>query len=376
MSLPLPPYDPRKTHTASQGEQQYYPTTRGQMTEDEAKFKRDQLLEFIDDLRVKRQRLLEEAISQLPPTDLKVYYFIGRLNPPHPGHIETLKNLINTAKANGGLFQVVILLGSGPNGGVQTLNDPLPFRLKRQVVIDLLRENGVPDIDDLLHSNQVVIEEMGRAASQISNIIKKIIEINETIIDIQTFRFSGDKDEDMEKLSWIEKSLRDSLKPVVITTNVVGVAAVAVAAIEIENSDIENSDRPVPMSATAVRNYALESYLSKLKNIERKVETGRERDRDIDGLEMFDSEYGKIYTGNTENVYNAIIKQAENFNPEEIQKYIDLKILPGTSGQKGRKKKEGGSKRRKTKNRKLTKRRRLTKRRKSRKHRKSKRRHY
>jgi hypothetical protein len=277
------------------------------------------------------------------------------LNPPHLGHIETLRNLINTAKTNGGLFQVVILLGSGPNGGVQTLNDPLPFDLKRQVVIDLLRVNGVPDIDQLLQQNQVIIEEMGKAASQISDIIKKIIKINETIIDIETVRFSGDKDEDMVKLAWIEKSVANSLKPIEITTNVVGIAA------------IENENSGTAMSATAVRNYALNSYLSELKNIE----TERERDS---GLEMFESEYKDIYLENTKAVYDAIISQATNFTPEEIQKYINFKILPGTSEKKSRKKKEGGSNhKRKSKRRKSK---RLTKRRKSRKHRKTKGRHY
>jgi hypothetical protein len=368
MSLPVDfKFKPTHLETASLDTYEPLSYTRDiNITEEESNQKRAEFestkQQSIDELNAKKQLLEEAIISQLPPTELKVYYFIGRLNPPHPGHIETLRNLIDTAKTNGGLFQVVILLGSGPNGGVQTLNDPLPFRLKRKVVIDLLRVNGVPDIDQLLRSDKVTIEEMGKAARQISDTIIKIIKINETIIDIETVRFSGDKDEDMEKLSWIEKSIANSLSPIEITTNVVGIAAV------------ENEDLGTAMSATSVRNYALESYLSELKNIKRKEEIGRERERDIGGLEMFESEYKDIYLENTKNVYDAIIGQAINFTPEEIQRYIEFKILPGTSEKKTRKKKEGGSKRRrlirkqtkrrKTKHRNLTKRKsKLTKRR-------------
>ena len=57
---------------------------------------------YLAELNTRKQEL-KRIIAQAPPpppTELKVYYFIGRLNPPHEGHIETLKNLIEEAMRN------------------------------------------------------------------------------------------------------------------------------------------------------------------------------------------------------------------------------------------------------------------------------------
>jgi hypothetical protein len=328
------------THTSSLDLDYTGPKTVGRMTEDEAT-RRRALFEankakYLENLNAAKAQLIKEL-----PRGLNVYYFIGRLNPPHPGHIETLTHLINTARKkhteDGLPFQVIILLGSGPKK-IQTLNDPLDFELKKRVVIDLL-QTKIRDITTLLENGSVAIEEMDKAAVQISDTIKKIIEINETIIDIETFRFSGDKDEDVEKLKWIEKSIENSLNNLNVVTNVVGVTA------------LETENVGTAFSATEVRNDALSAY----------IEEGLDLDL---RFEIFQRKYDRTYDRNTHAIYTAIITQAKNLTTEEIQNYINYKILPGSR----LKKTKGGSrrktKRRKTKHRKTKTRR--TKRRRSR----------
>jgi hypothetical protein len=58
-----------------------------------------------------------------------LYYFIGRLNPPHSGHIAALTKLVKTANQNHSI--PLILLGSGPKG-VKTLDNPISFQLKKK----------------------------------------------------------------------------------------------------------------------------------------------------------------------------------------------------------------------------------------------------
>ena len=69
--------------------------------------------------------------------ELYFSYFIGRCNPPHQGHFEMINQTIHSAINKGG--KALILLGSGPkakDNGLdrRTLNDPLPFDFKRQLI--------------------------------------------------------------------------------------------------------------------------------------------------------------------------------------------------------------------------------------------------
>ena len=60
--------------------------------------------------------------------DMTIYYFIGRVNPPHQGHIHTMQNMINDANANGTIG--IILLGSGDYGGEISMANPITHGLK------------------------------------------------------------------------------------------------------------------------------------------------------------------------------------------------------------------------------------------------------
>ena len=342
--------EPFVIKTASLAPDYVGPTIVGRITPQTAKERRalfeTNKAEYLQNLNAAKNKLIAEL-----PTGLNVYYFIGRLNPPHPGHIETLKRLIEKARekyiADGLPFQVIILLGSGP-GKKQTLNDPLDFELKKRVVIDLL-QTEIRDINTLLENGSVAIEEMDKAATQISDSIKKIVKINETIIDIETVRFSGDKDEDVEKLAFIEESITKSLSglDLSVVTSVVGIPA------------LETENAGTAFSATEVRNDALRAY------IEGGLNQPTSQNWEV-GFYIFRRKYEREYDRNTQEIYNAIIKQANNLDEETIFKYIDYKTLPGSRLKKGPTSKKGGSRRRTNKRRKLTKRtnkrRKLTKR--------------
>ena len=267
--------------------------------------------------------------------EMNVYYFIGRLNPPHAGHIKTLKSLIETAKKTNG--KVIILLGSGPNKGARTLDDPLDFELKRQVVIALLGD------DYTSYQREIDIIEMDKAAVQITDIIQQDINsINDIIIKIiKTFRFSSTKEGDDKKLNWIETAIkkREFTAPngdkITINTNVIGI-------------NPSETSTGKAMSATQVRKDALRGFIA----------DGLAINPDGPGYKSFAAKYSEFYGPYTGAVYTAIIGQTNGLSEAEIQAYIDSGTLPKT-------KKRGGSRKR-----------RKTKRRKSRKHRKSKRRRH
>ena len=282
---------------------------------------------YLTELNARKEEL-KRIIAQAPPTELNVYYFIGRLNPPHEGHIETLKSLIEEAirnnKIDGQPYEIIILLGSGPNGGERTLNDPLPFDLKMKVVIHLLEKKGIR-CQQMINDGLIIIEEMGRAASQISNAVKKIVEIQQTIEEIHAYRYSGDKDEDVAKLAWIERSIQGSLAPLGldVTTDVIGIKA------------LKNEDDDVEQSATQIRNDAFIAFILD------KETPG------IGGFNQFNEKYNRLYGEDTREIYDSIIEQTSGLTKEEIQEYIQHKTLPG-KGKKVGKAKKGGRRTRKS----------------------------
>jgi nicotinamide mononucleotide adenylyltransferase len=333
ISLPFN-YTPAETTFASQEPKQtHYKSTVGQMTPEDI---RKKIVKFEINKKT-YESILRSKLSSVITDEktLRVYYFIGRLNPPHDGHIEALNSLIERAKTENPdeNYKVIILLGSGP-GKKQTLNDPLSFDFKHKVVIELLKKS-IPTIDDLIISKKVSIKEMDRAAEQIATEIKtEIGKLKNLFNEVNTFRISGMKDADIKKLEWIEKALVKTfadIKNLTILTSVIGIAAVV------------KEDGATAMSATQVRRDALTGFITDGLDIENPDQ----------GYQLFAAKYGAFYGANLGAVYSAIVEQAAGLTPDQIQAYIDSGALPKT--------KKGGSRKRK---------RRLTKRRKSRKHRK------
>ena len=105
-------HNPNIFYSSSQEPRVHYRTTRGQITEIERDAK---IAKFEEDLLKIQQALLENDIRlKKNKKDLRIYYFVGRLNPPHNGHIETLRRLIQSAidqNLDNPNYKVIILLG-------------------------------------------------------------------------------------------------------------------------------------------------------------------------------------------------------------------------------------------------------------------------
>ena len=207
-------------------------------------------------------------------------YFIGRLNPPHEGHIAALLSVVEEAIDSGGI--AILLFGSGPNGGIQTSKDPIDFDLKSRFVIAKLKKElkiRHPDLNlaKMFESRgQIQIEEMGKPAEQIRGIIQKDI-ISNLFDELLTFRVSGEKDngDDVKKLEWIEKALSAGILDekgniIPIETNILPFPAV---------SNVSGN----AMSATQVR-----------------------QDARTMSLDDFKEKYGDFYTTFTEEMYDVI----------------------------------------------------------------------
>ena len=215
---------------------------------------------------------------------LTLYYFVGRMNPPHPGHLATLVHMISQAKANGGTS--LILLGSGPNGGMTTMDDPIGFDLKKAFLEYKLSEYGFTPEDYTIMEKTNPVEDVTGWCRE---------KINATT-SVELVHIAGDKDGNSEKLSFINRALNDTT---------------------INGAVIRTSTKPYPavesnggvMSATTVRKDAYECFLSHRKHQFLATHTGF---------------YGEF----TDRIYEAIVNGAKGASNEEIHQYIQHKQLP------------------------------------------------
>ena len=256
--------DPLFLNTASQPEPlEVTPTTVGRSTKAEETAK---IQMFNENRDIYRQDFINEntakleACQQVATEDSDntyeierrgvYYYFIGRLNPPHEGHIEALLNVISNAIDNGGI--AIILLGSGPNGGERTSKDPLDFGLKSAFVISKLKDRlkvkypGL-NIDEFFENGRIQISEMGKTTEQIRSVIQNDIS-NQLFEELEAIRVSGDKDggEDIKKLAWIEKALSTGI--IDKNGNIIPLNARVIA-----QPAVQSEGKGEPMSATLIR---------------------------------------------------------------------------------------------------------------------------
>jgi hypothetical protein len=256
--------DPLFLETFSQPEPlQVTPTTVGRITkaERDAKIRmfnenRDRYHQDFVNENTAKQEAFQQVENDIQDNTYEIerkglyYYFIGRLNPPHEGHIEALLNVISNAIDNGGI--AIILLGSGPNGGERTSKDPLNFEIKRNFVIDKLKDKlkykypGL-DIDEMFVDGRIQISEMGKTTEQIRSVIQRDIS-NQLFEQLEAIRVSGDKDggEDLKKLAWIEKALSAGI--IDSNGNVIPLTARVIA-----QSAVQSENKGEPMSATIIR---------------------------------------------------------------------------------------------------------------------------
>jgi nicotinamide mononucleotide adenylyltransferase len=227
-----------------------------------------------------------------------LFYFIGRLNPPHNGHIAALQELVNLAKESNSI--PLILLGSGPaqkNGDKRTMDNPISFETKKQLIVSKLP--GVEGTD-------YIIQEMANPASDVSKYVSNQLGDSSHLEDIEIKHIAGGKDDDATKLSFVLKSAENTASRLAPNATVTA----SVGAIEPEVTDTGSA-----MSATKVRKDAYKTILN-----------GK-------GFEEWNTKYGQFYGPMAQTIYDEILYPItkSELTPEQIQDYIDNGTLPSIS---------------------------------------------
>ena len=221
---------------------------------------------------------------------LTIYFFIGRMNPPHAGHEAALRQLMELAMGERSI--PLILAGSGPNGGERTLDNPLTFVTKQRVLkyrlagsLCEIREKTNP-IGDVLNWMDEIMRNTGQ-----TRVVFKLV--------------TGDKGENGTKLNSI-------LSAIIKAAQKKGVEAsgesVAIRAISIDGEE---------MSATKVRKDALKALVT--------------------GDGSFHRAYSGFYGPHTENVFGEIAQIATSMSQAQVVAYIATGELPKTKSKSKKK---------------------------------------
>jgi hypothetical protein len=279
------------------------------------------------------QTVEEVVIQENTGKIAKFFYFIGRLNPPHKGHIKALMLLVKMANDEGSI--PLILLGSGP-GGVRTLDNPISFELKENFIRRLLNEN--------LPGSRFIIQRMSNTAQNVSDYIIQGLTGGTSSSDLINIRnieikhIAGGKEQDETKLLFALKAAEKSAKQIVPEADILA---------SVKSVDAETTDGETAMSATKVRKDAYRSQL------------------DGSGFGSWVTKYGDFYGQDAEEMYNQIIFPLQEYEEKEekdkiIQNYLDGIVV--SEKKVGKKGKRGGKKRKSNKNKTLKRKRRLTRR--------------
>ena len=242
-------------------------------------------------------------------------YFIGRLNPPHDGHINGLVALIRAAKEKDVI--PLILLGSGPNGGVRTMDNPISFDLKKQFIEEELLKYEYTVNQDYL------IQEMSNPARDVAGYVARGLnecDVNPAAVNIN--QFAGDKGDDTTKLDFAKKAAVNQAKTLfpsaVVTGGVVAVHASASSAAGGE-----------AMSATEVRKDVYKTIINGL------------------GYTGWPQRYKDFYGRFAPLIYDAIVAVARKAGMPAIRTYLGL-ASEGGSRRKSKTKKTSNLKKRRT----------------------------
>lgn len=250
---------------------------------------------------------------------LKIYYFIGRLNPPHPGHISALQQMIDISNQDDSV--PIILLGSGPNGGEITMDNPVSFELKKKVVEThlkgkfIIKKLGSPIKDVLTWRDQIL---------QHTNLVPDKVEIT---------LFAGDKGNNSTKFEFMGRAFN---KIPNTTFRIIPIRPLMNDSATLA-SVMTPSSKPKEMSATSIRKFAYQSYLNELQG-------------GPSGLNIFKDRWRDFYGDNCDKVYKEIVDAAQNLTNIEIDTYIKSGDLPSKKRKRSankpltKRQKEGGSK--------------------------------
>ena len=289
------------------------------MSNEEKEYKLKQIEAYFINIIKENEYTADKAtIEETNGKEFNFFYFIGRLNPPHNGHIAALQKLVEQAKSTGST--ALILLGSGPkqsDGNKRTMDNPIPFITKKDFVESKLE--GVNDKD-------YIIREITNPTKDISDYISEQLAKSSNLpnlTDIKITHIAGGKDEDASKLSFALKSaVTTATRLAPPSATVIG----TVATIEPENTDTGSA-----MSATQVRKDAYKTVLNG------------------NGFEEWNIKYGVFYGLMAETIYKEILYPITNYGltKEQIQTYIDTGELPKKKNSKSQK--AGTTKRRSNK---------------------------
>jgi len=279
---------------------------------------------------VDKEYTADEAIIESDSGNVKLFYFIGRLNPPHNGHIAALNKLVQMANSQGSI--PLIILGSGPGSDDETkrtMDNPISFETKERFIRNVL-------------PGRYKIVKMSNAALDVSHYVEDGLQDIGNVKNITINHIAGGKDEDATKLSFALKAAKNT------ASTIAPDALIDASVVSIEP---ETTDSGSAMSATKVRKDAYKTILNGT------------------GFEGWPEEYKQFYGAMAPEVYNQILyplqKIPESEKEHAIIEYISSGSLP--SIKKGTKRKKGGSKRVKKgktqkRNKKHIKKRRITKR--------------
>jgi nicotinamide mononucleotide adenylyltransferase len=217
---------------------------------------------------------------------LKIFFFIGRLNPPHPGHIHALEQMIETANAHNSV--ALILLGSGPKGE-RTLDNPVSFETKREFL-----QFALPGY------LQYTVRKLTNPSGDVTQWYENVLSHIKYPSDVEFIRFAGDKGDNATKFgTFMDDRFRTLHERAKSTT--VAIPPVMSATTE--------------MSATTVRQGAYTAFV-----------TGKDHERD--GYPLFREQFFGFYREFCEQIYREIVEPAEDLTREQIIAYIQHKTLP------------------------------------------------
>jgi hypothetical protein len=255
------------------------------------------------------------------------FYFIGRLNPPHDGHIYALKELVSNAMSNNS--KALILLGSGPkqsDGDKRTMENPIPFELKKEFIEQQLQSIGA------VEGTNYIIKEMTSPHGDLAGFIHESLK-NKVVSDIKEIKikhFAGGKDEDASKL----KSILEFAETMAKKENPNADVLANVEVIQPKQSSSESK----AMSATEVRKSVYSSYL------------------DGTGYNGWSQQYKDFYGPMAQQIYEEILYpiyklRNNDVSKDEIIRLVNEYIVEGKLPKTSKKsvKKRGGTKRGKTK---------------------------
>ena len=265
---------------------------------------------------------------------LNFYFFVGRLNPPHVGHIAVLQQMVDLSKTTNPMpIPSIVFIGSGPDGGKRTLDNPVTYDTKCQVVNYKIPGAGQEyEIHQRIKPEDQLVEIIGYKLTRTPGLVSKTKQIN--IIQV-----AGGKDNDANKLSYIRKivsdRLRKSFPAIVFETDVRSIDTV---------SSSRTDARVTAMSGTEVRK---DAYLSLVNGT---------------GYPSFQKKYTWFYGPYTERIYSEILfpttaqgtDTGVALTAEQLTEYIQSNQLPNVTA-KSKGKKGGTLRKRKIKSKRSTK---------------------